>query len=106
MPIVTSKPVPVIPAHELTVDQIADLAGPAPVTATGDDEPPPSWWDTDIAKPWKRCNLCGCSAACVPDDSGTRYVCKQCSRWIVTAGHAHRAAPARDAAVVNLRTES
>ena len=92
------------PRDRMSVEQIGDLAGPAPVTATG-DEPPPSWWDTDIAKPWKRCNVCGDSAACVPDDSGTRYVCKQCSRLIVTAGHALRQ-HGRGAGVVNLRTES
>ena len=92
------------PRDRMSVEQIGDLAGPAPVTATG-DEPPPSWWDTDIAKPWKRCNSCGDSAACVPDDSGTRFVCRQCSAWIVAAGHTLRQ-HGRAAAVVNLRTES
>ena len=80
---------------DATTTERGDREAPAAV------EPlPDPWWSTYAAK-WSTCNVCGARAACVPDDSGERYACRQCADWLQRAGAALRSA-GRTSAVVNV----
>ena len=80
-----SEPAPDAPSEPAT-------AGAAPL--------PAAWW-SQYAATWTTCTICSARAACVPDDSGERYACRQCANRMQRAGAALRSA-GRTSAVVNV----
>ena len=82
------------------------LPAPAETLPAGGGSNPPAaprdWWSQYAAK-WSTCNVCGARAACVPDDSGERYACRQCADFMQRAGSALRQSR-QGAAVVDIRT--
>ena len=78
----------VAPVQRRTEDAVVGCGTTPPPALSGVDDYEP-WWSQARGK-WSTCNVCGARAACVPDDSGERYACRQCADWIQQAGAALR----------------
>ena len=78
----------------------SEPAPDAPATATAGAAGAAPWW-SQYAATWTTCTICSARAACVPDDSGERYACRQCADRMQRAGAAQRRA-GRGVSIVNV----